>query len=238
MVSGWRAATTAAICLLLMAGLGLWQHGMETLASVVVATAVTLLIGSGWDPLGPQPALLVGAPASPRPRPDDAVVRLPAAGRRVVRGEPSHRDRGRDHLRHPAGRPARRGRHPRRLDDDHRGRESSGAALSCSGRSSCRSPAGPPARGEPGIVLVRRWSSSAALVGAGALGCDVIAGFAQTEDFGKGLAAGISIVLLGIVLDRITQGAGTRRQAVLDEETNDDQAHAGVLPGELIVHSA
>ena len=39
------------------------------------------------------------------------------------------------------------------------------------------------------------------------------------------------------MLDRITQGAGTRK-AVLDEETNDDQAHAGVLPGELIVHSA
>ena len=77
-----------------------------------------------------------------------------------------------------------------------------------------------------------------ALVGAGALGYDVITGFAQGDDFGKGLAAGIAIVLLGIMLDRITQGAGTRRQAVPDEQTNDDQAHAGVLPGELIVHSA
>ena len=76
------------------------------------------------------------------------------------------------------------------------------------------------------------------LVGAGALGYDVVAGFAQGEDFGKGLAAGIAIVLLGIMLDRITQGAGTRRQAGADEETDDDQAHAGVLPGELIVHSA
>ena len=50
-----------------------------------------------------------------------------------------------------------------------------------------------------------------ALVGAGALGYDVITGFAQGEDFGKGLAAGIAIVLLGIMLDRITQGAGGRR---------------------------
>ena len=36
------------------------------------------------------------------------------------------------------------------------------------------------------------------LVGAGALGYDVVAGFAQREDFGKGLAAGICIVLLGV----------------------------------------
>ena len=48
------------------------------------------------------------------------------------------------------------------------------------------------------------------LVGAGALGYDVVAGFSQHEDFGKGLAAGIAIVLLGIMLDRITQGAGGR----------------------------
>jgi glycine betaine/proline transport system permease protein len=48
------------------------------------------------------------------------------------------------------------------------------------------------------------------LVGAGALGKDVVFGFGQRSDFGKGLAAGIAIVLLGIMLDRITQGAGGR----------------------------
>jgi glycine betaine/proline transport system permease protein len=51
------------------------------------------------------------------------------------------------------------------------------------------------------------------LVGGGALGFDVVSGFAQRRDFGLGLAAGIAIVLLGIVLDRITQGAGRRRAA-------------------------
>ena len=45
-------------------------------------------------------------------------------------------------------------------------------------------------------------------MGAGALGYDVITGFAQGEDFGKGLAAGIAIVLLGIMLDRITRAPG------------------------------
>jgi glycine betaine/proline transport system permease protein len=48
------------------------------------------------------------------------------------------------------------------------------------------------------------------LVGAGALGYDVVAGFAQREDFGRGLAAGFAIVLLGVLLDRLTQGAGRR----------------------------
>ena len=52
-----------------------------------------------------------------------------------------------------------------------------------------------------------------ALVGAGALGYDVITGFARGEQFGKGLAAGVAIVLLGIMLDRITQGAGGRRRS-------------------------
>ena len=48
-----------------------------------------------------------------------------------------------------------------------------------------------------GIVMVLAMVVVGALVGAGALGYDVIAGFAQGEDFGKGLAAGIAIVLLG-----------------------------------------
>jgi len=62
-------------------------------------------------------------------------------------------------------------------------------------------------------VMVLSMVVIGALVGAGALGYDVITGFAQGEDFGKGLAAGIAIVLLGIMLDRITQGAGSRRRA-------------------------
>jgi glycine betaine/proline transport system permease protein len=62
-----------------------------------------------------------------------------------------------------------------------------------------------------GIVMVLAMVVVGALVGAGALGYDVIAGFAQSEDYGKGLAAAFSIVLLGIMLDRITQGAGTKR---------------------------
>jgi glycine betaine/proline transport system permease protein len=62
-----------------------------------------------------------------------------------------------------------------------------------------------------GIILVLAMVVVGGLVGAGALGYDVVAGFARRDFFGEGLAAGFAIVLLGIMLDRITQGAGTRR---------------------------
>jgi glycine betaine/proline transport system permease protein len=57
-----------------------------------------------------------------------------------------------------------------------------------------------------GIVMVLAMVVVGGLVGAGALGYDVVAGFGQREDFGTGLAAGFAIVLLGILLDRLTQG--------------------------------
>jgi glycine betaine/proline transport system permease protein len=52
------------------------------------------------------------------------------------------------------------------------------------------------------------------LVGAGALGYDVVSGFSQGELFGKGLAAGIAIVALGIMLNRITVAAARRQRTV------------------------
>ncbi len=61
-----------------------------------------------------------------------------------------------------------------------------------------------------GIVMVLAMVVIGGLVGAGALGFDVVAGFAQRSNFGIGLVAGVSIVLLGIMLDRISQGAGGR----------------------------
>jgi glycine betaine/proline transport system permease protein len=62
-----------------------------------------------------------------------------------------------------------------------------------------------------GVVLVLAMVVIGGLVGAQALGYDVVTGLQQRPDFGKGLAAGLSIVLLGVVLDRLTQGAGGRR---------------------------
>jgi glycine betaine/proline transport system permease protein len=61
-----------------------------------------------------------------------------------------------------------------------------------------------------GLIYVLSMVVVGGLVGAGALGFDVVAGFSQGSLFGKGLAAGVAIVLLGIMLDRITQAAARR----------------------------
>ncbi|MFI5691590.1 ABC transporter permease subunit [Kribbella sp. NPDC051586] len=63
-----------------------------------------------------------------------------------------------------------------------------------------------------GLIYVLSMVVVGGLVGAGALGYDVAAGFAQSELYGKGLAAGLAIVLLGVMLDRITQAAARRTE--------------------------
>nr|BFE72715.1 hypothetical protein GCM10020092_060160 [Actinoplanes digitatis] len=64
-----------------------------------------------------------------------------------------------------------------------------------------------------GIVMVLAMVVVGGLVGAGALGYDVVVSFSQREDFGKGLAAGLAIVLLGVLLDRLTQGIHSAKGA-------------------------
>jgi glycine betaine/proline transport system permease protein len=61
-----------------------------------------------------------------------------------------------------------------------------------------------------GLLYVLSMVVIGGMVGAGALGFDIVKGFRQAEYVGKGLAAGITIVLLGIMLDRITT-YGARR---------------------------
>jgi glycine betaine/proline transport system permease protein len=61
-----------------------------------------------------------------------------------------------------------------------------------------------------GLLYVLAMVVIGGLVGAGALGYDVVAGFSQLSLRGRGLAAGFSIVLLGVMLDRITTYAAQR----------------------------
>jgi glycine betaine/proline transport system permease protein len=64
-----------------------------------------------------------------------------------------------------------------------------------------------------GLIYVLSMVVVGGLVGAGALGYDVVAGFSQVNLFGKGLAAGMAIVLLGIMLDSIAHSAARRSGA-------------------------
>lgn len=58
-----------------------------------------------------------------------------------------------------------------------------------------------------GLLYVLSMAVIGGLVGAGALGYDIVAGFRQGELVGRGLAASLSVVLIGIMLDRITRRA-------------------------------
>jgi glycine betaine/proline transport system permease protein len=59
------------------------------------------------------------------------------------------------------------------------------------------------------ILMVLAMVVIAALIGAGALGLETVYGLTKGE-IGRGVAGGVSIVLLAIVLDRITQSWGQR----------------------------
>lgn len=212
-VSGLRASIIAGVCLILVVLLGLWEHGMQTLASVVIATALTLILGGILGVLSARndtfrtilrpildaaqtmPAFVYLIPAVALFSPSrftaivaalvyaiPPVIRLVDAGIRTVPVTVIEAATA-------AGATSRQLLWKVQLPLSRR------ALLVAANQ---------------GIVMVLAMVVVGALVGAGALGYDVIAGFAQGEDFGKGLAAGTAIVLLGIMLDRITQGAGGR----------------------------
>ncbi|MBA2640097.1 MAG: ABC transporter permease subunit [Nocardioidaceae bacterium] len=64
--------------------------------------------------------------------------------------------------------------------------------------------------GNQGLLYVLSMVVIGGMVGAGALGFDIVTGFRQTSMIGRGLAAGVAIVLLGIMLDRITTHAANQ----------------------------
>jgi glycine betaine/proline transport system permease protein len=66
-----------------------------------------------------------------------------------------------------------------------------------------------------GVIYVLAMVVVGGLVGAQGLGLVVVQGFSQVTQAGEGLAAGIAIVLLGVMLDRITQGAGAVRKSAV-----------------------
>ncbi|MFN8195249.1 MAG: ABC transporter permease subunit [Nocardioidaceae bacterium] len=64
-----------------------------------------------------------------------------------------------------------------------------------------------------GLLYVLAMVVIGGLVGAGALGYDVVLGISHADKWGKGLAAGLSIVLLGIWIDRVARAAAERAGA-------------------------
>jgi glycine betaine/proline transport system permease protein len=61
-----------------------------------------------------------------------------------------------------------------------------------------------------GLLYVLSMVVIGGMVGGGSLGYIVVSGFSQSQLFGKGLAAGIAVAALGVMLDRIARFAAAR----------------------------
>ncbi len=212
-VSGRRAALVAGVALIAIAALQLWEHSMQTLALVLVAVALTMAIGII---VGVGSARSARLAAVVRPINDAAqtmpafVYLLPAVAlfgatrftgivAAVIFATPAVIRLVEDGIRNVS---------PTAIESataagSTRYQMISKVQLPMARRSLLVAT-------NQGVVLVLSMVVVAGLVGAGALGYDVVAGFAQLNDFGKGIAAALSIVLLGVLLDRITQGAGAQ----------------------------
>ncbi|MFB4281148.1 MULTISPECIES: ABC transporter permease [unclassified Nonomuraea] len=212
-VSGTRPALIALGCLLAIALLGVWEHTMQTMTTVAVAVLVTLVIGLF---LGVAAARSPRYSAVQRPLLDAAqtmpafVYLLPALAlfettrftaifASIIYAVP------------PV---------VRLVEDGIKAVPATVVEAATSAGSTPRQLLWkvqlPMARraillaANQGIVMTLAMVVVGGLVGAGALGYDVVTGFSQRTDFGMGFVAGIATVLLGVMLDRITQGADRR----------------------------
>ncbi|WP_405727291.1 ABC transporter permease subunit [Streptomyces sp. NBC_01537] len=215
-VGGWRAGVTAVVCVGLLIGTGVWSDAMTTLASTVVATLLVMLAGvvvGVWMGRSPMADRFI------RPGLDAAQVmppfvylvpflalfgptRFTAIVAAFVYAAPVTMKIIADGIRAVP--------------------ETTVEAATAAGSSTWQIVTKvqlPMARSaltlatNQGLIYVLSMVVVGGLVGAGALGYDVVAGFSRDELYGKGLAAGLAIVLLGVMFDRITQAAARRTRA-------------------------
>jgi glycine betaine/proline transport system permease protein len=215
-VGGWRAGVTAVVCVGLLIGTGVWSDAMTTLASTIVATLLVMLAGvlvGVWMGRSPMADRFI------RPGLDAAQVmppfvylvpflalfgatRFTAIVAAFVYAAPVTMKIIADGIRAVP--------------------ETTVEAATAAGSSTWQIVTKvqlPMARSaltlatNQGLIYVLSMVVVGGLVGAGALGYDVVAGFSRGELYGKGLAAGLAIVLLGVMFDRITQAAARRTRA-------------------------
>ncbi|GHH28384.1 ABC transporter permease [Streptomyces lanatus] len=215
-LGGWRAGITTAVCVGLLVGTGLWSDGMTTLASTLVATVLVMVLGivfGVWMGRSTLVDRLI------RPTLDAAQVmppfvylvpflalfgatRFTAIVAAIVYGAPVAMKIIADGIRAV----------PETTVE-------AATSAGCNTWQIITKVQLPMARSaltlatNQGLIYVLSMVVVGGLVGAGALGYDVVAGFSQGQLYGKGLAAGLAIVLLGVMFDRITQAAARRAGA-------------------------
>ncbi|MFD8381388.1 ABC transporter permease [Streptomyces sp. NPDC059679] len=215
-LGSWRAGVTTAVCVGLLVGTGVWSDGMTTLASTLVATVLVMLLGVVFGVWMGRSALV---DRLIRPTLDAAQVmppfvylvpflalfgatRFTAIVAAVVYAAPVAMKIIADGVRNVPATTVE-----------------AATSAGCNTWQIITKVQLPMARGaltlatNQGLIYVLSMVVVGGLVGAGALGYDVVAGFSQGQLFGKGLAAGLAIVLLGVMFDRITQAAARRTSA-------------------------
>jgi glycine betaine/proline transport system permease protein len=214
LVGNWRTALTGTLGLAAIGVIGVWGTSLDTLAQVLAGLAVTLLLGFAigiaaaraerlerairpvLDVLQTLPQFIylipvvalagVGRTAAITAA---LLYALPAVVRITTQGI--------------------RGVDPSALE--------AARSLGASGAQQLRQVQLPLARPalllavNQGVVLVLAMVVIGGLVGGGALGYDVVYGL-QKSELGIGLTAGAAIVLLGLVLDRVTQPSSARQR--------------------------
>ncbi|MFF2516685.1 ABC transporter permease [Streptomyces sp. NPDC058086] len=213
---GWKAGVTTAVCVGLLVGTGVWSDGMTTLASTLVATVLVMVLGIVFG-VWMGRSMLVDRLI--RPTLDAAQVmppfvylvpflalfgatRFTAIVAAIVYGAPVTMKIIADGIRAV----------PETTVE-------AATSAGCNTWQIITKVQLPMSRSaltlatNQGLIYVLSMVVVGGLVGAGALGYDVVAGFSQGQLYGKGLAAGLAIVLLGVMFDRITQAAARRASA-------------------------
>ncbi|WP_409470124.1 ABC transporter permease [Streptomyces sp. HC307] len=212
LIGTWRTALTAVLAMAAIGVLGVWEPALDTLSQVLAAVAVTLVLGFATgiaaarsdrferllrpvlDVFQTMPQFVYLIPVVAL----FGVGRAPAVAAAVVYALPAVVRITAQGLRQV----------------DPAAMESARSLGATSGQQlrQVQLPLARPAlllALNQGVVLVLAVVIIGGLVGAGALGYDVVFGLAQ-GDLATGLVAGAAIVCLGLMLDRVTQPTGRR----------------------------
>ncbi len=212
---GWRFGLFAALSLLVVAGLGMWDQMVDTLALVLTATTVALILGipvgiwsarndrieavvrPALDLMQTMPAFVYLIPAAML----FGLGRVPGTIATIIFSMP------------PVVRLTSLGirQVPHELVE-------AGLAFGCKSRQllvRVQMPTALPsimAGINQTIMLSLSMVVISSMIGAGGLGNEVLRGI-QRLDIGQGFEGGLAVVILAVLLDRITQSFGSRKPA-------------------------
>jgi glycine betaine/proline transport system permease protein len=215
LIGGWRALVSTVVCLLIILGTGLWNDTMTTLVTVLAAAVAVMIVGvivGVWmgrsrrldaalrpvlDAMQTMPPFVYLVPALAL----FETSRFTAIVAAIIFAAPVAVKLVADGIRGVSATTVEAAE----SSGSNRWQMISKVQLPMS-RGSILLAA------NQGLLFVLSMVVIGGLVGGGGLGYLVVAGFSQQQLFGKGLAAGIAITALGVMLDRITRYAAEQSE--------------------------